>query len=320
MKNIILCWIVCFGFHQAFARDVWSSGESLWSSEEEADENKESEEAYGDISLVKSDISLAEENPQESFASINGIQELLRKLWSSKEDTSEEFDIPELRSAENTIIGNEDENKDVEMSVDDSSESRKEPNNVIWTYVLWHPEGVENNGPLLPQLSDYPTYNYLKNLLESGFQTQEEEGRQGWRDDRQQLDLPRVEALTSKDEPDIYDNMKDSFDIINEEMHKVASTPEFKQNMFYILFGVIGFLMLTIINDNFMKKREPKTVQDHYMLADKGAAASLPTYEECIKADRNIMVTMNDTDVFNKVDLSLPLVAVDTEVKEEEEK
>ena len=70
--------------------------------------------------------------------------------------------------------------------------------------------------------------------------------------------------------------------------------------------------MLTLVNDNFIKKKESRTnqvivilafhwdyesplTQDHYLLADTGASAKLPTYEECIKADKNILVTLADT-------------------------
>ena len=36
------------------------------------------------------------------------------------------------------------------------------------------------------------------------------------------------------------------------------------------------------------------TLQDHYLLPDSGASAKLPTYEECVKADKNILVNIGD--------------------------
>jgi len=129
----------------------------------------------------------------------------------------------------------------------------------------------------------------------------------------------RVSALQANDEPDMLDNFVDSFNSMNEKIHQVASTPEFKQNIFYFLMGIVGFLMLALFNDNFSKKKEPRTVQDHYFLADTGSTAKLPSYEECIKTDKNILVNMENSEVFNKVDLSLPVLVVDMEDKEEKE-
>ena len=86
----------------------------------------------------------------------------------------------------------------------------------------------------------------------------------------------RVSALQANDEPDMLDNFVDSFNSMNEKIHQVASTPEFKQNIFYFLMGkiqlvytikftfcsgIVGFLMLALFNDNFSKKKEPRTVQ-----------------------------------------------------------
>ena len=48
------------------------------------------------------------------------------------------------------------------------------------------------------------------------------------------LNLGRVAALTSKDEPDLYDNLANSFNNLKERLNYVVSRPEVKDNMFYI--------------------------------------------------------------------------------------
>ena len=49
--------------------------------------------------------------------------------------------------------------------------------------------------------------------------------------------LCRVAALTSNNEPDLYDNIADSFNNLKETVNDVVSRPEVKDNMFYILMG-----------------------------------------------------------------------------------
>ena len=67
--------------------------------------------------------------------------------------------------------------------------------------------------------------------------------------------------------------------------------------------------------------------QDHYLLPDSGVSAKLPTYEECVKADKNILVNIGDngddldpiisvlsyyfSEALNKVDLNLPVFVVE---------
>ena len=50
--------------------------------------------------------------------------------------------------------------------------------------------------------------------------------------------------------------------------------------------------MLTF--DNESAKLFSSLPQDHYLLPDSGASAKLPTYEECVKADKNILVNIGD--------------------------
>ena len=100
---------------------------------------------------------------------------------------------------------------------------------------------------------------YIKDFLWGRFDTEEDEGEEkmGWKDDAKQLDLPRcyqfamvldwfnyyylnlgrVAALTSNDEPDLYDNIAHSFNKLKETVNDVVSRPEVKDNMFYILMG-----------------------------------------------------------------------------------
>jgi len=202
---------------------------------------------------------------------------------------------------------------------DKLSDSRKEPSHVIWSYVLWRPKvwDDEDKSPFMDLSDVWPT-KHLTKYLETGGE-KVEQGRGGWREDRTQLDLPRVDALTSNDENSYLNDIGDTLANWKESIQRVSSMPDFRQNVLYIVMGLTAFLILFVINENIFKNTEPRTIQDHYILPDTGLAAKLPTYEECIKADKTLLVNMDDTVVFNKVDLSLPVVAVDAAIPAEKE-
>ena len=67
--------------------------------------------------------------------------------------------------------------------------------------------------------------------------------------------------------------------------------------------------------------------QDHYYLGDKASGAKLPTYEDCIKADRDLMVDLSSVEHVTKASLARPAEVVlepvlegqvEKEIKEED--
>jgi len=215
------------------------------------------------------------------------------------------------------------DNSDVLNSVDEKLDNRvEEQGNVYWSYVLWRPSVLDDSGLQESQKNYYKSLDYIQNFFNGGFKDNmnEEKDEQGWKDDFKQLDLPRVSALTSNSEPDFYDNVAESFTNLKETMNDVVSRPEVKDNMFYIIMGLTGFLLLVFLNDNLFNKQKPRNAQNHYLLPDTGASAKLPTYDECMKAEKNIHVIIGENEVFNKVDLSLPVFAVDKEKGERNNK
>merc|ERR1712179_436474 len=191
-----------------------------------------------------------------------------------------------------------------------AEKTNEEHKNTYQSYVLWRPSVFDDSGLLQ---SHQHLLSFLGNFMSEGQVEEnkvEESDSAGWKDDLKEMDLPRVSALTSRDEPTMYDNLVNTVNSMKETVNNVASRPEVKDNMSYILMGLMGFLLLMLLNENLFGKSKPSSVQNHYLLQDTGAAAKLPTYEECMKAEKNILVSIGDKDVFNKVDLSLPVFAV----------
>ena len=63
--------------------------------------------------------------------------------------------------------------------------------------------------------------------------------------------------------------------------------------------------------------------QDRYYLGDKASGAKLPTYEDCIKADRDLMVDLSSVEHVTKASLARPTLVVlepvpEKEIKEED--
>merc|ERR1711909_130092 len=191
-----------------------------------------------------------------------------------------------------------------------AEKTNEEHKNTYQSYVLWRPSVFDDSGLLQ---SHQHLLSFLGNFMSEGQVEEnkvEESDSAGWKDDLKEMDLPRVSALTARDEPTMYDNLVNTVNSMKETVNNVASRPEVKDNMSYILMGLMGFLLLMLLNENLFGKSKPSSVQNHYLLQDTGAAAKLPTYEECMKAEKNILVSIGDKDVFNKVDLSLPVFAV----------
>jgi len=303
-----VCLIIALGCTQALASEEESQDLSnLLSSAEDSE----------DIIVANNkEGASSEENSKESYGPKKDIEESLKNIFFADDASDDkDFDAQEVnKHVSENGEESEEEKKEKEETSDIPKESESEPGNIIGSYVLWRPYILDYTSILQAEQDYYKSMVHIREFLERGFSTEEDEEKEnlGWKDDAKQLDLPsRVAALTSSNEPDLYDNIADSFHNLKETLNEAVSRPEVKDNMFYILIGLTGFLMLALFNDNICKKQEARTVQDHYLLPDSGASAKLPTYEECVKADKNILVNIGDNEALNKVDLNLPVFVVE---------
>eukprot|EP00092_Neocalanus_flemingeri_P013615 GFUD01014684.1.p1 GENE.GFUD01014684.1~~GFUD01014684.1.p1 ORF type:complete len:426 (+),score=134.15 GFUD01014684.1:229-1506(+) len=180
-------------------------------------------------------------------------------------------------------------------------------------YILWHPMNQENA---------YQSYNMIMSMVQSMLQEVDmEDERQmagGWKDDRRQLRFPqfqpRVSALTGQDDTDgVYNKVADTLDSLKTKIQETISQPEFKENLFFVLMTICCFLLLSAIYDNCTADSAADTEEDHYHLADTSSTVKLPSYDDCIKADRYLVKDtrdMKDAGVINKADLGLSLTVV----------
>jgi len=231
----------------------------------------------------------------------------------------------ELRKA-----GNEKESDFfVETSVGED-ESIEQPH--VWTYVLWRPSFSADGLPSLSQADAQESYAQMVELIKSmmggwdmsgnelesrrgGWLGEEATGRGGWRDDRMQLKLPEETAAALKSRSEgggsFYSKLTQSLGDVKEKVEKTFRAPGFQQDLYYILIGLSGFLLITTaLNSVFSKKEERTSMEDHYFLNGKTAGAKLPTYEDCIKADRELVMDITEQENYTKKNLSLPTFVV----------
>merc|ERR1719352_690857 len=139
--------------------------------------------------------------------------------------------------------------------------------------------------------------------------------RGGWRDDRMQLKLPEETAAASfrRSEGDgsFYSRLTQPLGDVKEQVENTVRAPGFQQDLYYILVGLSGFLLITTaLNSVFSKREERPNMEDHYFLNGKTAGAKLPTYEDCIKADRELVMDITEQESYTKKNLSLPTFVV----------
>merc|ERR1712106_600223 len=168
------------------------------------------------------------------------------------------------------------------------------------TYILWHP---------MDQQHAYQAYNVMMNIVQQMFQGMDDmdkadndnQMKAGWKDDRRQLRIPqykpRVAALTSAEgeASQVYNKVVDSLDTLKGKIQETISQPAFKENVFYCLMTICCFLLLTALYDNCTEKSTAETEEDHFIVPDKANTVKLPTYEDCIKADKFLAVDLKDT-------------------------
>merc|ERR1719391_193491 len=139
-------------------------------------------------------------------------------------------------------------------------------------------------------------------------------GGGGWRDDRMQLKLPEETAGTltrSEGDGSFYSRLTQSLGNVKEQVQNTFRAPGFQEDLYYILIGLSGFLLITTaLNSVFSRREERASMEDHYFLNGKTAGAKLPTYEDCIKADRELVMDITEQESYTKKNLSLPTFVV----------
>merc|ERR1712192_43650 len=122
--------------------------------------------------------------------------------------------------------------------------------------------------------------------------------RGGWLDDRMQLKLPEETAASfrrSEGDGSFYSRLTQSLGDVKEQVENTVRAPGFQHDLYYILVGLSCFLLITTaLNSVFSKREERTNVEDHYFLNGKTAGAKLPTYEDCIKADRELVMDITE--------------------------
>jgi len=167
-------------------------------------------------------------------------------------------------------------------------EEEDKPMHVVRTYIMWEPVG---------QQRALEMYNSMMSLAQYLFQQMDDlelneearPARAGWRDDRRQLRIPalhpRASALTSEGE-EVYEKVTDSLGSFKDRVLETVSSPEFKQNLFYCLLTICCFLLLLALYDNCVDDSKEEDDEEEVVLPEKGVMVKLPSYEECIMADK----------------------------------
>jgi len=219
----------------------------------------------------------------------------------------------------------------------------------VWTYVLWRPSFSADGLPSLGQEDAQESYAQMVRLIKSMMSGWEISGnevvgdelprivgdgspirrggwlddddndglptrRGGWLDDRMQLKLPEETAASlrrSQKDGSFYSRLTQSLGNVKEQVENTFRAPGFQQDLYYILIGLSGFLLITTaLNSVFSRREERVNMEDHYFLNGKTAGAKLPTYEDCIKADRDLVMDITEQENYTKKNLSLPTFVV----------
>jgi len=203
----------------------------------------------------------------------------------------------------------------------------------VWTYVLWRPSFSADGLLSLSQEDAQESYAQMVQLIKSmmgGWEISDNEfvgdelptivgdgspiRRGGWLDDRMQLKLPEETATSlrrSQGDGSFYSRLTQSLGNVKEQVENTFRAPGFQQDLYYILIGLSGFLLITTaLNSVFSRREERVNMEDHYFLNGKTAGAKLPTYEDCIKADRDLVMDITEQENYTKKNLSLPTFVV----------
>jgi len=232
------------------------------------------------------------------------------------------------------------ENKDTEMENKDKdfNEANKEKVNDlsdkgapeeeavvkphVVTYVLWRPHLPGAGFPSFTQDDAYQSYSRMVNIVHSLLQhiseetkasEDESEQNRGWRGDRMQLRIPETQDLSSSVTDDsVYARLTDSLDSIKQKVQRTMAAPDFQQNMYYILIGISALLLIATAFNSLGHRRSPRdTVEDHYYLTEPSMGARLPSYDDCVKADKDLVAGITSQEAYpTKENLPLPTFVV----------
>jgi len=183
----------------------------------------------------------------------------------------------------------------------------------VLTYVLWRPVTSLGMGD--------QTYARIMSLVQSllqGMELDEDSDKEpGWRGDRMQLRIPQrnpdpraQRVVSNSDDEGVYARLTQSLDSIKDKVETVMGGPDFQQNIYYILIGVSAMLLIATAFHSIGGRRTPRDeTQDHYYLSDPALGAKLPTYEDCVKADSDLVAGITSQEVYPTKE-SLPTFVV----------
>lgn len=277
----------------------------------EADESNVIIENEESVDEDDSEIILKKEESNEMYDSEN----ILEKEKSIEKDDSENKLANEIPEYKNHDLELKKEPETESFETDEVSEEEQ-----TLTYIVvrtW------------PDQYNYVLMRLMQQLFSEMGSDDNSEGdcfqSIGKKGDNWQMNWPaysaRAAAMTSEDStPGIYDQVAASLEQMKDNVERTIETPGFKENFFYILLGLTGFMLLSSVFNSMLCPKENPTNEDHYYLPPAEALpVKLPTYEECIKADKKLVVGLTAQEEVCKVDLSLLAVAMPLTYKKIEE-
>merc|ERR1719309_1203163 len=197
------------------------------------------------------------------------------------------------------------------------------PMHVVQTYIMWEPVGQQRTLEMDNSMMSLAQYLFQQ-MDDLELNDEARPARAGWRDDRRQLRIPalrpRASLLTSEG-VEVYEKVTDSLGSFKDRVLETVSSPEFKQNLFYCLLTISCFLLLLALYDNCVDDSKEEDDEEEVVLPEKGVMVKLPSYEECIMADKYPVKDMKKAkEIREDVDMeSVHTPSKTTEEKSEEE-
>jgi len=316
-----LCWDKCsFNIADVSLRPICVSACSIMRKlqKKEIQESK----VQADKSADKSEIVLAGDNTVNKDDNENIITE----YKDDKEDIlskEELFNIvPSLKDFVEDVAEDEVENPAPESDLNSEIvEGQDDKQQDGWSYVwvrTWPEEDTFNYNLaswMQQMFAELDRFNSQINVNDEDLQTAGQRGDNlqfNWPSypARSISDIARASAMSSnEDAPGIYEQVAASLQGMKDNVERTFDTPGFKENLFYILLGLSGMMMLMSVFNSMMCPKENPPMEDHYYLPPgEQLPVKLPTYEECIKADQQLVVGLTEQEY--KINLNLPVVAM----------
>jgi len=309
-----LCWDKCsFNIPDVSTRPICVSACSIMRKlqKEEIQESK----VQADRTAVKSEVVLAGDNKVNKDNNENIISE----YKDDKEDIlskEELFNIvPSLKDFVDNVAEDEVEDPAPESELNSEVvEGQDDDQQDGWSYVWvrnWPEEDTFNYNLaswMQQMFAELDRFNSQINVNDEDLKMAGQKG------DNLQFNWPsypaRASAMSSnEDAPGIYEQVAASLKGMKDNVERTFDTPGFKENLFYILLGLSGMMMLMSVFNSMLCPKENPPMEDHYYLPPgEQLPVKLPTYEECIKADQQLVVGLTEQEY--KVNLNLPVVAM----------